>query len=63
MQQFESQELFTIEEVAKWCHLTRNAAYMHYRRGHIIPERMSCHRLYFSRQSVDEFRAQYVPFN
>ena len=28
-------QLFTIEEVAKLCGLSRNAAYMHYRRGHI----------------------------
>lgn len=63
MQTFTEQQLFTLEEVAKWCGLTRNAAYMHYRRGHIEPEKMLCHRLYFSREKVDQFRANYCPFN
>lgn len=62
MEQLKEQQLFTIEEVAKWCNMSRNAAYMHYRRGHITPERMLCHRLYFSRAEVDTFRANYVPF-
>lgn len=63
MEGFKEKHLFTIEEVAKWCNMSRNAAYMHYRRGHITPERMQCHRLYFSRAEVDAFRADYVPFN
>lgn len=63
MKQFQEQQLFTLEEVAKWCNLSRNAAYMHYRRGHIEPEKMACHRLYFSREQVDQFRANYCPFN
>ncbi len=62
MNEFKQQELFTLEEVAKWCGMTRNAAYMHYRRGHIEPVRMACHRLYFSREEVDKFRANYVAF-
>lgn len=62
MQEFSRQELFTLEEVAKWCGMTRNAMYMHYRRGHITPENMLCHRLYFSRSAVDDFRAKYVAF-
>lgn len=58
------QTLFTIEEVAKWCGLSRNAAYMHYKRGHIQRVMdMECHRIYFTREAVDEFRAKYVPFN
>lgn len=63
MEQINEQQLFTIEEVAKWCNMSRNAAYMHYRRGHIIPVKMLCHRLYFTRAEVDAFRANYVPFN
>lgn len=63
MEELKKQDLFTIEEVAKWCNLTRNAAYMHYRRGHLQPVNMLCHRLYFSRQEVDKFRAMYCPFN
>lgn len=60
----QEQELFTIEEVAKWCNLSRGAAYMHYYRGHITPVKdMRTHRIYFTRQSIDTFRAHYVPFN
>lgn len=57
-----TEELFTLEEVAKWCEMTKGAVYMHYRRGHLVPENMACHRLYFRRSVVDEFRANYVPF-
>ena len=62
--QQEVNELFTIEEVAKYCRLSRNAAYMHYRRGHInrVPDIMA-HRIYFTREALDEFRAKYCPFN
>lgn len=63
MNQFKQEELFSIEEVAKYCGLSRNAAYMHYRRGHISPEPMLTHRLYFTREAIDTFRAQYRPFN
>lgn len=62
MEHFNEQELFTIEEVAKWCGMSRNAAYMHYRRGHLQPVKMMCHRLYFTREEVDTFRTMYVPF-
>lgn len=62
MEQFRTQELFTIDEVAKWCNMSRNAAYMHYRRGHITPAKMACHRLYFTREEVDQFRANYCAF-
>lgn len=60
----EVQDLFTIEDVAKWCGLTRNAAYMHYRRGHInrVPD-IEAHRIYFTRQAIDIFRAKYCPLN
>lgn len=57
-------DLFTIEEVAKWCNLTRNAAYMHYRRGHL--QRVldiEAHRVYFTRAAIDAFRAKYCPLN
>lgn len=58
------EEGFTIEEVAKFCRISRNAAYMHYRRGHIKRiEDIEAHRLYFSREALDEFRAKYCPFN
>lgn len=58
------QDLYTIEEVAKWCDLSRNAAYMHYRRGHIkkVPD-IKTHRIYFSREEIDRFRYYYCPFN
>ena len=62
MTEFSKQELFTLEEIAKWCQLSRNAVYMHYRRGHLTPEKMLCHRLYFSRETVDTFRANYCAF-
>lgn len=58
------EEGFTIEEVAKFCRISRNAAYMHYRRGHIKRiEDIEAHRLYFTREALDEFRAKYCPFN
>lgn len=58
------QELYTIEEVAKWCNLSRNAAYMHYHRGHIERVRdINTHRIYFTRKAIDEFRFRYCPFN
>lgn len=63
MEKLNSQDLFTIDEVAKWCGLTRNAAYMHYRRGHLIPVQLLCHRLYFTRQEIDEFREKYCPIS
>lgn len=63
MNQFKTEDLFTIEEVAKFCGLSRNAAYMHYFRGHLKPVPMMCHRLYFKRDEIDRFRAMYCPFN
>lgn len=58
----EKDDLFTIEEVAKWCGISRNAAYMHYRRGHLNRrEDIEAHRVYFTRQAVEEFKAKYLP--
>lgn len=63
MEQLKYEDLFTIEEVAKFCGISRNAAYMHFRRGHIQAQNLMCHRLYFSRDEIDRFRAMYCPFN
>lgn len=57
----QTRELFTVEEVAKWCNLSKGAVYQHYRRGHIKPELLQCHRLYFSRESINDFIANYRP--
>lgn len=62
MNQFRTEELFTIEEVAKFCGMSRDAAYMHYRRGHINCVPMMAHRLYFNREAIDQFRALYCAF-
>lgn len=62
IEQMQKEQLFSLEEAAKWCGITRNAMYMHYRRGHIKPVPMLCHRLYFTRSEVDEFRANYKAF-
>lgn len=63
MKEFKKEDLFTIEDVAKFSGISRNAAYMHFRRGHITPVPMMCHRLYFTRDELDRFRAMYCPFN
>lgn len=63
MQEFKREELFTLEEAAKWCGLNKKAMYMRYFRGQIRPVNLPTHRLYFTREAVDEFRANYVPFN
>lgn len=58
----ELQQLFTIEEVAKWCGISRNAAYMHYIRGHLNRcKEIEAHRVYFTRQAVEEFKNKYFP--
>ncbi len=55
------QELFTIEEVAKWCGISRNAMYMHYKRGHINKvEDLKCWKIYFTREEVEVFMSKYV---
>lgn len=63
MELLESQQLFTLQEVAKWCSLSRNAMYMHYRRGHIKPEPLLAHQLYFSRAEVLRFISNYRPIS
>lgn len=63
MKEFRKEDLFSLNEVAKICGLTRNAMYMRYFRGQIKPENTLSHRLYFSRDAIDEFRANYVPFS
>lgn len=62
MNEIMQQELFTLEEAAKWCGMSPRAFYMHQRRGHVEPVKMLCHRLYFSREAVDNFRASYCAF-
>lgn len=58
----ELQQLFTIEEVAKWCGISRNAAFMHYYRGHLNRcTEVEAHRVYFTRQAVEEFKQKYYP--
>ena len=52
-------QLFTIEEVAKLCGLSRNAAYMHYRRGHIQAVPLECHRVYFTQKELLSFASRY----
>lgn len=52
-------QLFTIEEVAKLCGLSRNAAYMHYRRGHIKSVALDCHRVYFTQKELLSFASRY----
>ena len=55
----QQEQLFTIEEVAKLCGLTRNAAYMHYRRGHIRAVPLECHRVYFTQKELLSFASRY----
>lgn len=55
----QQEQLFTIEEVAKLCGLTRNAAYMHYRRGHIKAVPLECHRVYFTQKELLSFASRY----
>lgn len=62
MKEFKKEDLFSINEAAKICGLSRNAMYMRYFRGQIKAVPTLSHRLYFSRDAIDEFRANYVPF-
>lgn len=55
----QQEQLFTIEEVAKLCGLSRNAAYMHYRRGHIKSVPLECHRVYFTQKELLSFASRY----
>ena len=55
----QQEQLFTIEEVAKLCGLSRNAAYMHFRRGHIKAVPLECHRVYFTQKELLSFASRY----
>lgn len=61
MEEIKKDDLFTLEEVAKWCNLSKHAVYMHYRRGHLTPEPLPCHRLYFKFSEVYRFKDNYTP--
>lgn len=63
MEEFKKEDLFSLEEAAKWCGLKPKAMYMRYFRGQINAVPMKSHRLYFTRAAIDEFRANYCPFN
>lgn len=63
MKEFKKEDLFTLEEVAKLCGLSRNAMYMRYFRGQIEATATLSHRVYFTRDAIDEFRAKYVPYS
>lgn len=63
MKEFKKEDLFSINEAAKICGLSRNAMYMRYFRGQIKTVPTLSHRLYFSREAIDEFRENYVPFS
>lgn len=58
----QEQQLFTLNEAAKWCNLSRNAFYMHYYRGHIKAVQTRAHKLFFTREDIDHFRSEFVPF-
>ena len=62
MEVLKPETLFTLEEIAKLCNSSRNAIYMHYKRGHIKPARLEAHRLYFTLYDVEKFRSLYKPF-
>lgn len=62
VQELKMQQLFTLEEAAKWCGLNPRAMYMRYRRGQIRPVPMLSHRLYFSQEEIEKFRSNYLPF-
>lgn len=63
MKEFKKEDLFSINEAAKICGLSRNAMYMRYFRGQIKAVPTLSHRLYFTLEAIDEFRANYVPFS
>lgn len=62
MKFIEEQQLFDVKEAAKWCGLSDRAFYMHYKRGHIKNVPMLCHKLYFTRGEIDQFRSNYIVF-
>lgn len=63
MKEFRREELLTLSEVARFCGLSRNALYMRYFRGQIKAADTLSHKLYFTREAVDEFRAKYCIYN
>lgn len=63
MKEFRRQDLLSIDEVARFCGLSRNAMYMRYFRGQIKAVDTLSHRLFFTREEVDEFRAKYCIYN
>ena len=63
MNEFKKEDLFTLEEVAKMAGLKPKAMYMRYFRGQIKAVDTLTHRLYFTRDAIDEFRATYCPFS
>lgn len=57
------EQIFSVEEAAKWCGISRNAFYMRYKRGQIKNiQDLKTHKLYFTREEIENFRATYVPF-
>lgn len=63
MKEYRKEDLFSIKEAAKICNLSRNAMYMRYFRGQIKAVPTMSHAIYFTRDAIDEFRANYVPFS
>lgn len=61
MNEFKKEDLFTLAEVAKIVGLNKKAMYMRYFRGQIQAVNTRTHRLYFTRDAIDEFRANYCP--
>lgn len=56
-------DCFSVAEAAKICGLSKRAFYMHYYRGHIMPEDIKTHKLYFNIAEIDKFRANYIVIN
>lgn len=59
-----TEDLFTLEECAKYCGISRDCMYMHYYRGHIKRcTDVYTWRVYFTRRALDEFRSRYILFD
>jgi hypothetical protein len=54
------EDLFDLQEAAKYCGLSRGALYMHYYRGHLQRENLPAHKVYFTRRALEQFKATYV---
>lgn len=61
--QVNEKNLFTIEEIAKWFAMSKRAVYMHYYRGHLKPENLESHKLYFTRNEVENFGKRFIPLS